>query len=201
MCILRGCFRLRCASKGSWCVYLLISIRCRIALTISMCLPFFFMHTCVAMFLQGVALQNIALALAVVFLSIALLSGFALAGFVSSLVLGTTLGTVGLVHKRLNTMKAKRDAATLEAILFFGGAFCFGSVCRGGPEERLPRVGRLRVSSQSRLIPPHRSTPMKTSVAEFCSVSSCHTTFDFARWRALKIFLAAFPMFLPPPGE
>lgn len=49
--------------------------------------------------LQGVALQNIFLALSVVFLSIALLSGFSLAGFVSSLVLGTTLGTVGLVRR------------------------------------------------------------------------------------------------------
>ncbi|CBJ30169.1 conserved unknown protein [Ectocarpus siliculosus] len=48
-------------------------------------------------FIQGVALQNVALALAVVFLSIAVLSGFAIATMVSSLVLGTTLGIVGLV--------------------------------------------------------------------------------------------------------
>lgn len=48
---------------------------------------------------QGVALQNIALALAVVFLSISLLSGFAIAAIVTSLVLCTTLGTVGLVSE------------------------------------------------------------------------------------------------------
>ena len=60
---------------------------------------------CVWNVLQGVALQNIFLALAVVFLSIALLAGFALAAFVSSLVLGTTLGTVGLV--RMYKLNAK----------------------------------------------------------------------------------------------
>lgn len=58
-----------------------------------------FSFACAWNVVQGVALQNIALALAVVFLSISLLSGFALAGFVSSLVLGTTLGTVGLVRE------------------------------------------------------------------------------------------------------
>ncbi|CAM9450914.1 unnamed protein product, partial [Hapterophycus canaliculatus] len=48
-------------------------------------------------FIQGVAVQNIALALAVVFLSIAVLAHFAVATLVASLVLCTTLGTVGLV--------------------------------------------------------------------------------------------------------
>lgn len=42
-------------------------------------------------------MQNIALALAVVFLSMAVLARFAVATLVASLVLGTTLGTVGLV--------------------------------------------------------------------------------------------------------
>lgn len=46
---------------------------------------------------QGVALQNIALALAVVFIALGVLSGFAIASVVTALVLGTTLGTVGLV--------------------------------------------------------------------------------------------------------
>lgn len=64
-----------------------------------------FLCACVWNVVQGVALQNIFLALAVVFLSIALLAGFALAAFVSSLVLGTTLGTVGLV--RMYKLNAK----------------------------------------------------------------------------------------------
>lgn len=63
-----------------------------------------FLHSLLAplplFFAQGVALQNVALALAVVFLSIAVLSGFAIAIMVSSLVLGTTLGIVGLVRTK-----------------------------------------------------------------------------------------------------
>lgn len=78
------------------------------------------------LFAQGVALQNIALAIAVVFLSIAILSGFAIAAFVASLVLGTTLGTVGLVRRvflfLLSVFRLLEETfmTTNEAIFFVG---------------------------------------------------------------------------------
>lgn len=64
--------------------------------------------SCCSSLVQGVALQNIALAIAVVFFSIAVLSGFAVAALVASLVLGTTLGTVGMVKGGVCAIVLKR---------------------------------------------------------------------------------------------
>lgn len=75
-----------------------------------------FPSACIPSRPKGVAVQNIALALAVVFLSIAVLARFAVATLVASLVLGTTLGTVGLV-RRASFRRAARLVTTECGIL------------------------------------------------------------------------------------
>lgn len=100
----------------------------------------------VASYWQGVALQNVALALGVVFLSIGVLSGFAIAWMVTSLVLCTTLSTVGLVRPSGGTSLDRVPKA-------YVGGFC-------SSQQLVASIGSFYGSSNQKLLKRPRVSPM-----------------------------------------